>query len=103
MSRLNSYKARGGLFSIATPTAEIQLVASSRDLLVDLQATSYDVSGHRRLSHATAALTLDDAIRLEMVLSDAISAVLAIDDPRQTALWSPATYSGASARRRAVT
>jgi hypothetical protein len=103
MSRLNSYKAGGGLFSIATPTVEIQLVASSRDLLVDLQATGYDVSGHRHLSHATAALSLDDALRLEMVLGDAISAVLAIDDPRQTALWSPATYSNTSARRRAVT
>ena len=103
MSRLNPYKASGGLFSIATPTVEIQLVASSRDLLVDLQATSYDVSGHRHLSHATAALSLDDAIRLEMVLGDAISAVLAIDDPRQTALWSPVTYSDSPARRRAVT
>src|ERR1700733_8565091 len=103
MTRLNSYKASGGLFSIATPNTQIQLVASSRALLADLRPTSYDVAGHRRLSHATAALSLDDAIRLEMVLSDAISAVLAIDDPRQTALWSPATYSDSPARRRAVT
>jgi len=97
------------LFSMATQTAKIQIVATSRGLLLDVQASWFDTTGHARVGHATTMSCLDQAMRLETLLQEALSAAWDIDedgptersDPRQACLWSPATATE-RARRRAA-
>ena len=86
------------LFSMHTQAAEIQIVSSSRGLVIDVQATNIDTEGHPRGCHAITRLHLDEAMRLEALLGNAISAAWDLDDPltertdpRQTAL--PAIWS----------
>jgi hypothetical protein len=73
---------------MASASAEIQLVATSRDLLLDVQTTRIDVCGWPKKEHATVVLDFEDAVRLELLLGDAITAATAAEDPRQTSLWS---------------
>jgi hypothetical protein len=86
--RLNQPNTTPHLFSMASNTAEIQLVATSRDLLLDVQTTRIDVCGWPKAEHATVVLDFEDAVRLELLLGDAITAAMAAEDPRQTRLWS---------------
>lgn len=88
------------LFSVGTPSAEIQIVVTGSGLVLDLQADENETDGHVRRCHAVARLPVDVAIQLETALQNAIDAALGIDDPttersdpRQTALWSPATFT----------
>ena len=76
------------LFSMASRHAEIQVVAAN-DILLDVQTSRADVLGHFKLNHATCQLSLDEAIQLEQILADAITAASASEDPRQTRLWGP--------------
>jgi hypothetical protein len=101
--RVSQAHSTSCLFSMASNTAEIQLVATSRDLLLDVQTTRVDVCGWPRAEHATAALSLAEAIRLELLLGDAITAAMAASDPRQTRLWSesPAPVRAIHRRRAA--
>jgi hypothetical protein len=62
------------LFSVGGSFGEVQIVAG-HDLLFDLQARIYDVFGRRHVSHATALLPIEEAIRLETVLGEALRAV----------------------------
>ena len=99
---------RASLFSVGIPSAEIQIVANSTDLVLDLQAENLDTDGQARRCHAVARLPLDIAMQLELTLGRAIDAAWGLDDPitersdpRQTALWSNATFT-VPARRRAA-
>lgn len=100
MSQHHPHITEPTLFSMHTQAAEIQIVASSRGIVLDLQATNIDTEGHARASHAITKLCLDEAMGLAALLENAISAAWDIDDPmtertdpRQTALWSPATFT----------
>lgn len=86
------------LFAMSTQAAEIQIVASPRGLVIDLQATNVDTEGHARACHAITRLALDEAMRLQTLLDQAVDAAWDIDDPvtertdpRQSAL--PAIWS----------
>jgi hypothetical protein len=88
------------LFSVGTPSAEIQIAATASGLVLDLQADNSEADGHVRRCHAVARLPVDVAMQLETALQNAIDATWGIDDPinersdpRQTALWSPATFT----------
>jgi hypothetical protein len=108
--RQKSYaNTRRSLFSVGTPSAKIQIVATGSGLVLDLQAENIDTDGHARRCHAVAKLPLDLAMRLETALQDAIHATWGIDDPltersdpRQTALWSQSTFVEPLRRRNAA-
>ena len=99
---------RASLFSVGTPSAEIQIVATRSGLVLDLQAEIIDTDGHTRRCHATAKLPIDVTMRLEIALQQAIDAAWGGDDPitkrsdpRQTALWSQSTFVEPLRRRAA--
>jgi hypothetical protein len=91
---------RASLFSVGIPSAEIQIVATSKGLVLDVQAESTGTDGHARRCHAVAKIPLDVAMQLELTLGRAIDAAWGLDDPitersdpRQAALWSNATFT----------
>jgi hypothetical protein len=91
---------RASLFSVGTPSAEIQIVATGSGLVLDLQAEDIGTDGHARRCHAVAKIPLDIAMQLELTLGRAIDAAWGFDDritersdPRQTALWSNSTFT----------
>ena len=97
------------LFSMAAQSAEIQIVSTSRGIVIDVQATNIATDGHPRRCHAVAKLALDEAARLETLLANAVSAAWDADDfmtertdPRQTALWSNASFTSPTRSRRAA-
>jgi hypothetical protein len=107
--RLSQSNTRASLFSVGTPTVEIQIVASASGLVLDVQTDNVDTEGRGRRCHATAKLALDEAMRFEAVLQQAVDAAWGIDDaltertdPRQTALWSKSTFSEPVRRRAAA-
>lgn len=70
-----------------------------RPVLLDLQTRGYSVLGTVECGHAVAKLSLDDALKLQDALADAIS-LAAYEAPpqhRQTAAW-----GGRSRSRRRV-
>ena len=98
--RLNNANTRASLFSVGTPSAEIQIVATGSGLVLDLQAENTATDGRSHKSHAVARLPLDVAMRFEAAVHSAIDAAWGLDDPitelsdpRQTALWSNATFT----------
>jgi hypothetical protein len=88
------------LYSLASNTTEIQIVSTSRDVIIDTQVEGHDVTGTRRRQHATARLSLDDAVKLEMLLGDAITAALGMPDTRPTRLWSNSAAAAVIPERR---
>ena len=97
------------LFSMVAQSAEIQIVSTSRGIVIDVQATNIATDGHPCPCHAVAKLALDEAVRLETLLGSAVSAVWDADelptertDPRQTALWSNASFTIPIRSRRAA-
>jgi hypothetical protein len=88
------------LFSVGMPSAEIQIVATSTGLVLDVQAENIGTDGHPHRCHAVARLPLDAAMQFETALQSAIDAAWGLDhpitersDPRQTVLWSNATLT----------
>jgi hypothetical protein len=99
---------RASVFSVGTPSAEIQIVATRSGLVLDLQAENIDTDGHARRCHAVAKLSIDVAVQLETALQNAVDAAWGTDDPiteksdpRQTALWSRSTFVEPLRRRAA--
>jgi hypothetical protein len=79
-----------------TSSAVIQLVTTSRGIVVDVQTTNFDTDGRPSLCHSVTKLTIDEAMRVEAALRDAIDSSMGITphtDARQTALWSNVTFS----------
>jgi hypothetical protein len=101
MSRLKqTYNIPTCLFSMGTASTEIQIVSSARGIVLDVQASNVATDGHIHRCHAVARLALDEAVRLETLLGNAVSAAWDAEDPltertdpRQTALWSPTTFT----------
>lgn len=93
MSKLPLPSTACALFSMDTRTAVIDVIASSRSIVIDLQATSFATDGRARDTHSFLNLSLDDATRLQAIIGQAIDVLDGGNiDPRQTALWSNATF-----------
>lgn len=88
--RLSNYTP--SLFEMGCPQANIQIVATQHDLLLDLQSKAYDTFGRETAGHATARLPLDTAIGLRDLLERAIDTAEGLE-PRQTALWSNSAFT----------
>ncbi len=108
MQRLQRPTTTPALFSMVARTAMIQIVSTSKGIVLDLQATNVATDGRTHECHAVTKLTADEAVRLEIALQNAIDAawgtsdpITERSDPRQTALWSRSTFI-ASWRRRAA-
>jgi hypothetical protein len=85
--RLNRHNT-SRLFSTADTFGEIQIVAGSDRVAVDMQTRNYDTAGHLRRDHALASLSLTAAARLRDLLSEAIDHAHSVTlDSRQTPLW----------------
>jgi D-alanine-D-alanine ligase-like ATP-grasp enzyme len=89
-------------------TAVIQIVSTSKGIVLDVQTTNVATDGRTHQCHAVTKLAADEAMRLQIALQDAIDAAWGTDDPttersdpRQTALWSQST-SIEPLRRRAA-
>jgi hypothetical protein len=100
MRQQRQANTRASLFSVGTQLAEIQIVATASGLVLDLQTDNIETDGHVRRCHAVARFPIDVAMQLETALQNAIDTAWEIDDPvnerpdrRQTALWSPATFT----------
>jgi len=78
------------LFSTAGTFGEIQVVSTSRNVVIDVQGRNYDTSGRLHCDHGLAALPLQAAVKLRDLLSEAIDA-LESQDHRQPGLWSDST------------
>jgi|ERR1700679_865658 hypothetical protein len=109
MRRNNVLSTSTSLFSMGTASVEIQIVSTSRGIVLDMQARNTATDGSVQSSHTVAKLALDEAVRLETLLGNAVSAAWDADDvvtersdPRQTALWSPASFTAPATRRRAA-
>lgn len=94
------------LFSMASAATEIQVVAIAGEVVLDVQVSGFDVTGAKHPQHATAILKIEDAIRFETLLDEAITTALGVteEDPRQgtlPAIWSDATHTQPVRRRAA--
>jgi hypothetical protein len=76
------------LTSMGNADFSAQLVSLRDGVVLDITASSYNTLGHRERGHVTARLTLNQAIELERLIGDTISAASEVPDPRQAALWS---------------
>jgi hypothetical protein len=89
------------LLSCAGTFGEIQIVAASENVVVDVEARNYDTAGHLHRDRALANLSLAAAARLRDLLSEAIDHAHAVTlDRRQTALWSDSAVRAVAGRGR---
>ena len=109
MRQQKSITTPASLFSMGTASAEIQIASTSRGIVLDIQASNVATDGQIHRCDATTKLALDEAVRFETLLGNAVSAAWDTDDvitertdPRQTALWSSATFTVPAPRRRAA-
>jgi hypothetical protein len=108
MQRLRAITPSRPLFSMGTPSVGIQIVATSTGLVLDIQAENTATAGHMHKCHAVAKLPLDFAMQFGSALQSAIDVAWGVDDgltvrsdPRQTAVWSNATFTEPAGRRAA--
>jgi len=88
--RQHRLHSTGFLRSVGGTFGEVQIVAISNRVVVDLQTQNYDTAGFLNRNHALASLPLDAAIQLRDVLSEAI--VTAENArPHHPGIWSDAT------------
>jgi hypothetical protein len=88
------------LFSTGGTWGEAQIVATSENIVLDLQSRAYDTTGHLRREHALANLPVATAIRLRQLLDEAIKASLDASSARtQPGLWSDATVASIASGR----
>jgi hypothetical protein len=108
MQRLLRPTTTPTLFSMVARTAVIQIVSTSKGIVLDVQATNVATDGRAHQCHAVTKLAADEAVRLEIALQNAIDAAWGTNDPitersdpRQTALWSQSTFVESLRRRTA--
>jgi|SRR4051794_20119872 hypothetical protein len=80
----------GFLRSIGGSFGEVQVVAISNRIVINLQTRDYDTTGFLNRDHALASLPLDAAIQLRDLLSEAIVAAENVR-PHHPGIWSDAT------------
>jgi hypothetical protein len=92
MSRLTHHTATGSsrLFSTSGTFGEVQIVATPRNVVLDIQSRARDCDGYERCHYALAKLSLNEVHRLRDLLNEAII-VAESADARQPGLWSETT------------
>jgi hypothetical protein len=92
MSRLTHHTATASprLFSTSGTFGEVQIVATPRSVVLDIQSRTRDCDGYERCHYALANLSLNEVHRLRDLLSEAII-VAESADARQPGLWSETT------------
>jgi len=83
------------LLSLGGTWGEVQLVATSSHVILDLEGRNYDTAGFPCRDRALANLSLETAIRLRELLNEAI-AVATEADPAHPGLWSDSAVRSAS-------
>lgn len=84
---------RSVLLSVSARRADLQIVATSETVALDLQARNYTADGRLQRQNALAVLSVEEARKVRDLLDQALSASENVADPRQTSLWSPATHT----------
>jgi hypothetical protein len=87
MRQLSAHNTLARLLSTAGIWGEIQIVSTSETIVLDIQVHNDDPTGHLHRDHAVAPLSVVTAIRLHILLSEAIEAALDYE-PHQLGLWS---------------
>jgi len=95
MSRLRSVTTSARLLSLGGAWGEVQLVATSSHVILDLEGGNYDTTGLPCRDRALANLSPETAIRLRELLNEAI-AVATEADPAHPGLWSDSAVRSAS-------
>ena len=95
MSRLRPVTASARLLSPGGTRGEVQPVATSSHVLLDLEGGNYDTTGFPCRDRALANLSPETAIRLRELLNEAI-AVATEADPAHPGLWSDSAVRSAS-------
>lgn len=100
MNGLKSDKVSSRLFAITASGGTVQIVASARGIVLDVQSVNTDTEGVERREHAVIRLHLDEAARVETLFRQAVDAAWDAEGPltertdsRQTQLWSDSTHS----------
>jgi len=86
------------LRSLADTFGEAQIVALPSRVVLDLATRNYDTQGHLHRDSALASLSLETAIKLRDLLSEAITAAAGMPEV-QPGLWSDATHADFARRR----
>ena len=99
MSGLRPVTTSARLLSPGGTRGEVQLVATSSHVILDLEGRNYDTTGFPCRDRALANLSLETAIRLRELLNEAIAAATEAD-PAHPGLWSDSAVRSASAEVR---
>lgn len=86
------------LRSLADTFGEAQIVALPNRVVLDLATRNYDTHGYLHRDAALACLSLDIAIKLRDLLSEAITAAAGMP-PVTPGIWSDATHADFPRRR----
>jgi hypothetical protein len=91
---------------VTASSADVQVVAATSRILVDVQTWHFDTAGQSRRDHACAGLSVSEARRLYVLLGKAI-AIAAEAEPRQGRIQladqiSPAVHPQKSANSRGL-
>lgn len=92
---------------VTASSADVQVVAATSRILVDVQTWHFDTAGQSRRDHACAGLSVSEARRLYVLLGKAIAIAIAAEaEPRQGRIQlsnqnSPAVHPQKSANPRA--
>ena len=97
MSKLHSSNHQPRLLSTSGTFGEVQIVATPRNVVLDIQSRTRDCDGYERCHYALANLSLDEVHRLRDLLSEAII-VAESADARQPGLWSETTTRAVACR-----
>jgi hypothetical protein len=85
-------------FAISGTYGTVQLAARDRVIVLQTIGRNYDIEGFLHIDTAQMRIPIAVAFKLHEALGRAIVAAEAIEDTRQTALWSDATVRAVAAR-----
>jgi len=85
---------------IAGSFDDVEVILSAGRVMIAVRAGHHDAAGFLHRDHAVAGLSVGDAVSLRDQLNDVISAVQAIEDPRQPLLWPHAAFAAPGPAKR---
>jgi hypothetical protein len=90
MRQLTAHTTTATLRSTAGTWGDVAIASTPEHVILDIHARNYDTAGHLHRDAALLNLSIETAVRLRILLSDAIEAALDCE-PRQAGLWSDAS------------
>ena len=87
MSGLQQYSTPRSCSVVGT-FGELQVTATHKHVVVDVQSRNYDTVGRLQCAHALVRLPLETAMRLRDLLDQAIETSQVVFDTAQPGLWS---------------